>query len=115
MAYTGGHLPPVERFGGEADGVDIALQHAGHDVLIAEAVVRGLDALHRGEARADNLLQRALHARIAVEAKLDGEADDRGLGDRDGLAELAGRHESGLVVGFQNVVGDALLPFGKGM
>ena len=54
--YTGGHLPPVERFGGEADGVDIALQHAGHDVLIAEAVVRGLNALHRGEARAHHFL-----------------------------------------------------------
>ena len=100
--------PPVERFGGEADGVDVALQHAGHHVLIAEAVVRGLNALHRGEARAHHFLQGSLHARIAVEAKLDGEADDRGLGDRDGFAELAGRHEGGLVVGFENVVCDAL-------
>ena len=53
--HTGGHLPPVERFGGEAVD-DVALQHAGHHVLIAEAVVRGLNALHRGEARAHHFL-----------------------------------------------------------
>ena len=50
-----GHLRAVQRLRRHADGVGVALQNAGHDVLIAELVAGDLDALDAGELVPDKL------------------------------------------------------------
>ena len=55
--------------------------------------------LDGGELVANHFLQGFLHAGVAVKAQLRGEPHHGGLADVDRLAQLAGGHERGLVVG----------------
>ena len=109
------HLRAVQRLRCHADGVGVALQNAGHDVLIAELVAGDLDALDAGELVPDKLLQRLLHLRIARVAQLHGEAHNSRLRNLDGLAETAGRHKRRLVIVGQDIGRDLFLAFGKGV
>ena len=112
--HARGHFAAAERFARHADRVDVPLQNGGHHVLIAQPVVRDLNALDAGQLVSYQFLQGFLHAGVAVEAKLDRKAHNRRLRDLDHLAEPAGRHERRLVIGFQNIICDPLLSFGEG-
>ena len=59
-------------------------------------------------------MQGTLHAGIAIIAQLRRKTDHGGLADADGLAQAAGGHKGRLVIRFQDIVGDPLLPFGEG-
>ena len=78
-----------------------------------EHVPRCLNALGGGQAAADHLLQSPLHAGIAVVAKLRGKPHHGGLTDAYQMSQFAGGHERRLVVIFQNISGNPLLPLGK--
>ena len=93
--------------------VHIRLHHRRQQILAGEHVPRLLDALRGGQAAADHLLQGPLHAGIAVIAQFRGKTDHRGFADAHQTAQLAGGHEGGLVVIFQDVVADPLLSLGE--
>lgn len=79
-----------------AQPVHIRLQDRRDDVLLAEAFIRDLNALHGGQAVEHHFLQRALHGGIAVIAQLRRKAHDRRLGHLRDLAERARRQEAAL-------------------
>ena len=70
---------------------------------IAQQIVDDAHALHRRQLVADHLLHGLLHGRVAVIAQFHGKAHHRGLTDAHGLAQTAGGHKGGLVVGLHDV------------
>ena len=91
----------------------IGMEDCGDHVLVLHPVVGYLDPLDGGQPVQDHLLHGLLHAGEAVEAQVHGKADHGGLGDPHHLGQLVGGHESRLVIGFQNVLGDPLLSLGE--
>lgn len=106
---------PVDVLQGEADLLDVRLEHHIQHILIADAVVGHLNALHRGQPVADHFLQGLLHTGVAVISKLSGEAHHGGLAHIHPLAQTAGGHKGCLIIGLQDVVGNAFLPLGEGI
>ena len=106
---------PVNLLHGQPDLFHVRLHHRGDHVLVADDVIGHLNALDRGEFIPNHFLQGLLHGGIPVVLQLRGKAHHGGFTDVNGLAQLAGRHKRRLVVGGQDVVGNELLPLGKGV
>ena len=106
---------PVDVLQCQTDLLNVRLKHHVQHVLIPDAVVSHLDALYRREPVTNHLLQGFLHAGVAVIAKLRGEADHGGLAYIDPLAQTAGGHKGRLIVGLQDIIGNAFLPLGEGI
>ena len=94
-------------------GVCIAAIDEKDNILLVKQFPGGFDALGGGQAAANHFLQGPLHTGIAVVAQLRSKAYNRGFTDPNQLAQLAGSHESRLVVMLQNIRRDPLLPLGK--
>ena len=103
----------VQLLHGVLDALDVHRKHLADDVAAVDLVAGDLHALHRGQAVADDLLQGLLQLGIAVAANLGGKADDGGFADADGGTDAGSGHKGGFFIMLQNVVGNALLRFGK--
>ena len=95
------------------NAVHVPLHHAAQNIPAADLVAGHLNALDGCELAADQLLQGLLHIRIPGIAQLRRKAHHRGLADLRRLSQLTGGHERRLVIIFQNVLGDTLLPLGE--
>ena len=104
---------PVHLLQGLAQLFHVRLEHGRQHVLVAHPVLGDLDALHGGQTAADHFLQLPLHVGVAPEAQLGGEADHGGLAHLDLLAQAAGGHKRGLVVGMEDKACNALLSLGE--
>ena len=89
------------------------MEDGGNHILILHPVVGHLDALDGGQPVQHHLLHGLLHTGVAVKAQIHGKADHGGLGHAHVLGQPVGGHKGGLVVGLQDVLGNALLALGK--
>ena len=93
----------------------IAVCSLAVEIVITFSSAVGLTRLYYRSDGVRSGLQGFLQLGIALKAQFGGKAHHGGFTDVNGLAQLAGRHKRRLVVGGQDVVGNELLPLGKGV
>ena len=106
-------LLPADVFLGLAELFNIGMEDCGNHILVLHPVIGHLNALHGGQAVQHHFLHGLLHAGVAVKAQVHGEPNHRGLGNAHVLGQLVGGHKGRFIIGFQDILGNALLTLGE--